>query len=132
MSPAAPELVRTLSPEQLHTLRHMLGINTPDSRIPEPHRDYAAVNPGDPEFVELERLGAVRCYRRRGEASNAYDWYCCTEAGREAAMHSHRLIRRPKKQRVYAKFLDISDVLPDLTFKQFLTDETFRRARAEA
>lgn len=122
-----------LTDDQLHTLRHMLGINTPNDRMPRPYRNYAAVNPGDAEFAELERLGAVECYRRAGTVSGfEYDYFRCTEAGELAARRSHRKIRRTKSQRVYAKYLDISDVFPDLTFGEFLKLPEFSDSRREA
>ena len=118
----------TLTDEQLYTLRHMLGINTPDEAKPEPYRDYYCAYPGDPKLTQLAEIGAVRLYSTRGR----YDWYCCTDAGREAAIRSHRTIRNTKSQRVYSSFLSARDVYPDLTFKAFLTDEYFRDARRNA
>ncbi|MFA7483903.1 MAG: hypothetical protein WC314_25640 [Vulcanimicrobiota bacterium] len=117
-----------LNEAQLHTLRHMLGINTPYDKIPRPYRNYAAVEPSDPEFIELAKLGAVEVYRR----SEVYLYYRCTDQGRAAALRSHRKIRRTKAQRVYGKFLDLCDVFPDMTFKDFLTSPYFDRARKEA
>ncbi|MBX3659194.1 MAG: hypothetical protein KF740_12230 [Ramlibacter sp.] len=89
------------------------------------------MNPGDTEFVELEKVGAVERYRKAGGGSE-YDYYRCTEAGRAAAMASHRSIRLTKPQRVYAKFLDVSDALGDITFKEFLTNPEYREARRAA
>ena len=119
-----------LNEKHLDTLRHMLGINTPDDRIPKPCRNYAAVSPGDAEFVELERLGAVERYEARG--GSEYDWFRCTEAGRLAAMRSHRDICKTAPQRRYAAYLDLSDAIPDLTFKDFLTLPEFAKTRSEA
>lgn len=124
-------LTERLTEKQLDTLRHMLGINTPNDRIPKPYRNYAAVNPGDPEFVALAALGAVELYRTPDEVSR-YDYYRCTDAGRAAAMRSHRTIRHTKGSRVYSRFLNIADCFPGLTFKQFLTDEYFAQTRREA
>ena len=125
-----------LSSDQLDTLRHMLGINSPEHREPRPYRDYAAVNPGDLQFVELERLGAVMCYRRadqtRADGLGNYDWYRCTPAGRQAAIHSHRNIRHSRSERRYIRWLELRDVIPDLTFHEFLTASRFRETRAEA
>lgn len=117
-----------LTEKQLDTLRHMLGINTPWTAKPEPTRDYYCASPGYAEIVELERIGAVICYRRADDFTR-YDWYCCTDSGRAAAMESHKTIRYSKAKRVYWKFLDISDSLPDLTFKQFLTNPEFAETR---
>lgn len=121
-----------LTNEQLHTLRHMLGINDPYMRVTKPYRDYAAVNPGDPGFAELERIGAVRKYRVAQKGVTDYHWYTCTEEGRLAAIRSHRTIRKTKAQRVYNKFLHLSDCCPDLTFGEFLTGSDFRQSRDEA
>ena len=117
--------------DQLHTLRHMLGINTPDDRIPKPYRDYAAVNPGDAKFVEMERMGLVEIYRPSAHAGE-YDYYRCTAQGRTLAMASHKTIRRGKSARVYSKFLDVRDAINDLTFKEFLTDPQFAETRRSA
>ena len=117
-----------LNKEQLHTLRHMLGINTPDDRIPKPYRNYAAVNPGDPEFIELEQLGAIKKYYTHNGYS-PYDWYECTKEGRRMAMDSHRTIRKTKAQRRYTAYLDMTDSYPELTFKDFLTHPDFSTAR---
>jgi len=119
-----------LTDQQLHTLRHMLGINTPDDRYPNPHRNYAAVNPGEPEYMELERLGVVEQYQPRG--GSPYHYYRCTEKGRQAACASHRKIRKPLAARRYSMFLDMTDVAPDLTFWEFLTQPQWKEARAQA
>lgn len=109
---------------QLHTLRHMLGINTPGDRTPKPYRNYAAVNPGDPEFLELERLGAVeKCQK---VPWGQYDFYRCTEKGKEAAIKSHKGIRWKRSKRRYRKFLSLQDLVPGLTFCDFLTDPEFK------
>lgn len=119
------------SKDQLHTLRHMLGINTPEDRVPKPYRDYGAVNPGDAKFVEMERIGLVEIYRRSSSA-NEYDYYRCTPKGRALAMASHKTIRLKKSSRVYSKFLDVRDALGGLSFKEFLTNPEFAETRKSA
>ena len=116
--------------EQLHTLRHMLGINTPNDRSPRPFRNHAAVVPGDKEYAELGRLGAVEQYQVR--YPTGYTWYRCTQAGKLAAMRSHRVIRRTKSQRRYSAFLNLLDSLPELTFNDFLTKPAFKEVRENA
>lgn len=118
-----------LTPRQLNTLRHMLGIETPNDRVPKPSRDYYCANPGDEKLAELERLGAVECYDR---AARGYDWFRCTAAGRIAAMASHRTIRRSKSQRVYVAFLRCKDCFADLSFREFLTHPDFADTRRAA
>lgn len=119
-----------LTSQQLHTLRHMLGINDPYARTPKPYRNYAAVNPGDQEFAELERLGAVERYTPR--LASGYEWFRCTEAGKAAANWSHRAMRKTKPQRVYHSYLSCRDCYSDLTFKEFLTNDAFKEIRARA
>ena len=120
-----------LNPEQLDTLRHMLGINTPAARTPVPYRNYAAVVPGDVDFAGLEKLGAVECYRRAADGQS-YDYFRCTDDGRSAAMASHSLIRKTRSQRVYLAWLHLSDALPDVTFHDFLVGEQFKATRQAA
>lgn len=117
----------SLTDEQLRILRHMLGIDTPHKRVPEPYRNYYCANPDDPALVELEAIGAVRCYRR-----DQYHWFTTTDAGRAAAMASHRKIRHSKGARVYGSFLNVRDCFPDLTFRQFLTNPAFAETRRNA
>lgn len=115
----------TLTDEQLDILRHMLGINDPCKATPEPYRNYYCAGHDDRQLAELATMGAVRLYR----TDESYDWYTCTEDGTLAAMRSFRTIRKTKKSRRYARFLNIADAWPDLTFRQFLTDPQFEDAR---
>ena len=108
----------------------MLGINTPGDRVPRPYRNYAAVTPGDPVFLGLEALGAVERYAPR--LPSEYHYYRCTEAGRLAALRSHRDIRYPKSRRRYLKYLEMRDAWQGLTFREVLVNPEFQRARTEA
>lgn len=65
-----------LTPAQLDTLRHMLGINTPADDAPKPYRDYYCAPWGMRELHELQRLGMVERYDTRG----GYEWFCTTPA----------------------------------------------------
>ena len=122
-----------LTERHLDMLRHMLGINDRFwKRDPECYRDYAAVNPGDPLFVDLESLGAVHCYKRAEPGRTKYDWFCCTPEGKEAALASFMKLRYRKSRRVYHRFLDLKDCWADLTFHQFLTDPQFTATRRKA
>lgn len=109
----------------------MLGINTPEKRIPEPSRNYAAVVPGDPEFVGMERAGLVLCFRAAGDGTE-YDYYACTDKGRAVALLSFWNIQYSKPRRRYLRYLSIRESFPDLTFHEFLTDPQFSQTRGEA
>jgi hypothetical protein len=117
-----------LTDEQLRTLRHMLGIDKPEQREPQPYRNYYCADPRDEHLLALEAAGAVRMYRR----CSHYEWWTCTDAGYAAAIRSHRAIRHRKSRRVYSRFLDISDTRPDLTFREFITSPEYREARRDA
>lgn len=118
----------SLTSEQLRILRHMLGIDDPYMAKPKPYRNYYCANPGDPKLHELARLGMVVLYSTHG----SYEWFATTTAGRDAAVASQKAIRHTKAKRLYAKFLDVSDCFPDLTFKKFLTDPHFAETRRAA
>lgn len=117
-----------LTNEQLQTLRHMLGIDEPSERDPQPYRDYYAAYKGQKEMLELEAIGAVR---RFAECEH-YHWYTTTDAGRAAAIASHRAIRLSKPNRIYSKYLDFADTHSGLTFREFLTSPDYADARAAA
>lgn len=119
---------RPLTDEQLRTLRHMLGIDDPDMANPKPYRNYYCANPGNLELHALADAGYVTLYSTHG----SYEWFACTTKGRDAAIASHVRIRNSKSKRIYSKFLDIRDVWPDLTFKQFLTSPDFADTRRKA
>jgi len=100
----------------LDTLRHMLGINTPERERPKPYRDYYCANPDDSHMRELENLGFVCLCSKRG----GYWWYTTTDAGRSVALASFKSIRWSRGRRRYIDFLRVHDVLPDLSFGDFL------------
>lgn len=117
-----------LTDGQLQTMRHMLGIDKPEERAPEPYRNYFCASAGDAYMADLAETGAVEQY----SSHNGYDWYRCTQKGRALAIKSHKSIRLPKSKRVYSRFLEVSDSFPDLTFKEFLTLPEFKESRRAA
>ncbi len=117
-----------ITADQESTLRHMLGIDLPQVKDPHAYRDYYCANPGDAEMAALEQLGMVAKYAVQG----GYEWFCTTVEGRKVAFASHKKILQPKSKRVYSKYLSVSDVCTDLTFKQFLTSPEFAESRVNA
>ncbi len=124
----AKAVTEVQSAKQLDILRHMLGINTPADRIPKPYRNYYATTRDDQDMAELHSLGLVKFDGHHGD----YDYFSCTDMGRQLAMKSHKDIRHKKPRRVYLKFLSCADAWPDLTFKEFLTRPEFKKYRSEA
>lgn len=111
-------------------LRHMLGINDPS--LPWPPRcwrDYAAVEPGDPLFVHMQERGLVRLTSRaRGPFS--FDYYATTEAGKELALSTFKAMQWSKSKRRYCGWLRISDAVPDLSFRDYLTKPEYAEHRS--
>lgn len=103
-------------------LRHMLGLKpwvwADEPRAP-PNRNYAAVNPGDPLFIEMEADGLVECYQRP-TADTRYDWWRTTDKGRAVAFASVEHRKRSAAQRRYDRWLSIADCL-GMTFGEYLT-----------
>lgn len=121
---------KDLTDYQADMLRHMLGINDPYKREPEPYRNHYAASPGSCDMVALERIGLVERVSGPSEMS-PYVAYRCTELGRDLAISSYRRIRKPKKERIYRRYRSIADVL-DLTFHEFIASPEYAQARAEA
>lgn len=117
-----------LTDEQLRILRHMLGIDVDDATNPPEYRDYYCANPGDAELHAMVTLGLVRLYATRG----GYEWFTTTDTGKSAARLSQRAMLLPKPKRVYRRWLSVSDALPDLTFRDFLTRSEFADIRKAA
>lgn len=122
------------TPDDERVLRHMLGIDKPEKREPEAYRNRYAANPGDEHLARLAGMGLVELVRATGKPGifGAYDRYRATDRGIEVARASHRRIRLPKSKRMYARFLDVSDCCPDLTFRDFLTSPRFEDVRRTA
>jgi hypothetical protein len=89
---------RNLTDHQAHPLRHMLGINDPSARVPEPYRNYAAVPAGCAEYERLYQLGLIE---RGAGPTDAfpYVFWRCTDLGRQLAIDSHRRIRLKRDAR---------------------------------
>ncbi len=117
-----------LNSEQLQILRHMLGIDVDDTPNPSEYRDYYCANRDDPALWEMANLGAVERYA----SDRHYDWYRTTDAGKAAARASQRAMLLPKPKRIYLRWLSISDVCPDLTFRDFLTQPGYAETRRAA
>lgn len=115
--------------EKTETLRHMLGITDVNAPLPTDfYRDYFCAGKGDAHLREMEADGLVRCYRR----DSNYDWYTTTSAGKRAAIASFKLRQPSKASRRYHAFLRISEVAPELTFREYLTNPAYAMHRREA
>ncbi len=115
----------TITDDDRATLMHMLGIVDTSRRDPAPTRDYFAAEPGDEGMARLLALGLVE---RCGDAWG-YEYHRTTASGREAATAAFYRLRQPKSKRIYSRFLELRDVFPDMTFREFLTSDQFAETR---
>lgn len=129
MSDDVRTVLDALSAEQRDILGHALGLNY----RPRQHRNYycAELSQGTPPapIDDLVRRGLLEPRRTINEGRDCY--YSATSAGTEVA----KLAFPPPKplsrsQARYQRFLRLSGVYPDLTFRQFLT--TYEREGGHA
>lgn len=73
----------------------------------------------------MEAVAKGLMVRHAGNAlTGEMDLFMVTDAGREfIANQSPKVDAKQRKRDRYSRFLDVSDVLPDLTFREFLRRE---------
>lgn len=113
-----------MSERILSILQHSLGVDKFGRGTQ--YREHFVTGEGSIDYpicMEAERLGLMT--RHAGNAlTGEMDLFLVTDAGRAfVAEHSPRPDRRQKARDRYSRFLDISDVMPDLTFGDFLRRE---------
>jgi len=112
-----------LTPEQIHILQHSLGLS---KRHDKPYRNYYAVYTGSRDVIQdLESLVEKGLMANGGKSPVNADmiYFYVTEKGRQVAIENLPGDKRSPGQKRYERFLNLKDVCPDLTFKQFLTDK---------
>ena len=105
---------------KIETLQHALGV---DRERREPYRNYYCAEDGSPDLEALVAAGLMERGRTLNGGEDRY--YHVTEAGRALAITN---LPKPlsRAQQRYRRFLDASDVLTDLTFREFLRMESGR------
>ncbi len=112
-------------------LCHMVGLDRIGPKLPNMYRDYAAVNPGDKNFVSMAANGLVRFYYHR----DRYDYYETTDAGKDVALAWFWSHRPTKKSRVYRLWRLLTwECGYQFSFLEFLQcdDPEIAKAREEA
>ena len=122
----------TATPEQIATLRHMLGLTDDTQRKLVSYRNHYATEKGDEHIAAMVEAGLVESVDFGAELAGGLEIYITTAKGRSIADANVRKTRRSKGARLYARFLDISDVRPRLTFREFLTSPEYAQTRREA
>jgi len=87
------------------------------------YRNHFVTGEGSTDHpVCMEAVGLGLMDRHAGNAlTGEMDAFTVTEAGRAyIAAHSPKVDRKQRNRDRYSRFLDVLDVLPDLTFGEFL------------
>lgn len=115
--------------QDMAILHHALGISDPMRPDRVPYRNHFVVGPGHADMPSLERLEeAGLMVRKRHALLNGGDRvFTVTEAGKALALQTRPRALKAKIR--YGRFLRIKEVLPDLTFREFLTTPQFANDR---
>lgn len=109
----------------------MLGLSEQWHRQPDCYRNYAAVDEsGDlhAQMRSMEQRGLVEETCPIGPKMLRYR---CTDRGRQAALERYEENLGTRAERRYRRYLQVSDVWPDLSFIEFLTSKQYADARAD-
>ncbi len=118
----------SISEDDIHTLRHSLGIEWAHEKS---CRNYFCDELPSPQMERLVRAGLMTQGRYvAGHEDHSMRYFHVTECGILLA-HEDIPVKSMAKRR-YERFLDISDVFPDLTFREFLTSPEFAETRKNA
>lgn len=114
-----------ITDDDIHTLRHSLGIAWVHDKE---FRNYFCDELPSPQMDRLVRAGLMTSGRFvPGYGDHSMRYFHVTECGRLLAREDIPVKSRAKRR--YERFLDFSDVFPDLTFGEFLTGPEFAEAR---
>jgi hypothetical protein len=117
--------------QELEILLHTLGLD--NDKVIEPYRNYfvASDDHSDlPTILRLIDLGFMQENRAPVFLKDGDRVFCVTEIGKFFAIKNRpRPPKRTRSQKRYDAFVNIADVYPDLTFREFLTHPHFEKAR---
>ncbi|WP_018875257.1 hypothetical protein [Thioalkalivibrio sp. ALJ8] len=115
-------------PADLHLLHHALGISDPAYPDLEPYRNHFMAGPGHSDMPGLERLEDEGLMVRSTHPLAGGVWvFSATEEGRRIALETRP--RLPKSKLRYRRYLNVRDIDPDLTFREFLSNPEFAHCR---
>lgn len=123
---AAPQ-VPDLGKRVLSILQHTLGLDeygiSRSPSQPEGYRNHFVASEGHHEWSYLMTCKEHGLLEQHGARviSGGSPWFSVTSAGRAyVAQYSPKPPKLTRGQQRYQRFLDLSDVYPDMTFKEFV------------
>jgi hypothetical protein len=110
----------TALPDMLHILQHSLGV---DRFGRGEYRNHFVTGEGSldhPACMDAVSRGLMQ--RHPGNAlTGEMDLFVVTEAGKQFVRDNvQKVDAKQRRKDRYSRFLDLSDVMPDLTFRDFL------------
>ena len=116
---------------ELEILLHTLGLDY--NKSIEPYRNHFVAGPGHSDMPIILRLierGFMEEILKPGFLPEGDKVFAVTAAGIVHALKNRpHTPRRTRAQRRYDAFVEIADVYPDLTFREFLTHPKFEAYR---
>lgn len=120
-----------LTPSQEQRLLHMLGIR-PD-KWPTLYRNgYSTGAADNPDLMALVEMGLVVEHQPFAERLGASRRFSATQEGKAVAIRAWQRIRLSPAQMRYRIWLEIRDLSPEVSFRDFLTNAEWASARLEA
>ena len=109
--------------ELLHVLQHSLGVDKFGRGTQYRNRFVTGEDSVDHPFC-MKAVERNLMTRHAGSAlTGGMDLFCVTDEGRRfVAEQSPKPDRKQRAKDRYSRFLDLSDVIPDLTFRRFLKE----------
>ena len=115
----------------LSPLLHMLGL---DAKRRDPWRNLYVTGPDDAKMLALADAGLVYRAVTPGFCARGDVVYMATERGKSVAIAENARVNPPpsRSRARYLRWLDVSDVCPDLTFREYLMRKMYEDSYWEA
>lgn len=113
----------------LHVLQHALGRDEFGQRkkhLTEDYRNHYVTGEGGKSILVCRQavVDGLMVEHKATDISGSDPWFHVTDAGvKYVDEHSPKPPKKTRGQRRYERFLEISDIDPDLTFGEFLKRE---------
>lgn len=116
----------------LSILQHTLGFDdygrSKDPGRPDGYRNHFVASEGHHDWPHLMVLVENQLMEQHGSSVITGDspWFSVTSAGRAyVAQYSPKPPKLTRGQQRYSRFLDLCEIMPDLTFKEFVNERWY-------
>ena len=116
-----------LTPEELHVLRHSLGLDMHGRG--RQYRNHYCTGEGSTCWPTIQTLITKGLMVAGHTQSSGNNFFHVTREGKRMAVLGVKPLKIPKARRRYHKWCEVAEVCPDLTFREFLTAPAFAESR---